>query len=123
MPIPADYQDIVNQLVKKTEHGAVYWRQDKFGIRVGFESSQFSLWAGDDEHTGEPFVAFALQDQDGSTIDSWYVEEHEGQDYSVMYQLFTAAKRHAAGVPEKLRALRAKLAEADKIGSPLDHDF
>jgi hypothetical protein len=120
MSIPADYRDIVVALLDKTDQGAVHWRQDKFDIGVSFEGSKFSLWAGHDDNTEEPFVAFALQDDKGATLDSWYVEEHDGTDYTMVHRLYQSAKRHAAGVPEKLRALREKIAAAKEIGSPPD---
>lgn len=116
MPIPADYKDIVVALLKKTDLGAVHWRQEKFGIGVSFEGAKFILWAGTDEHSDEQFVAFGLQDSSGATIDSWYVEEHDGPDFTTMDFLYKSAKRHAAGVPKILRELRAKLAEAGEIG-------
>ena len=120
MSIPTDYRDIVVVLADKTEQGSVHWRQDKFDIGVSFEGTKFALWAGNDEHTDEPFVAFALQDENGVTLDSWYVEESYGTDFTMVQRLYKAAKRHAAGVPEKLRALKAKIATAKEIGSPFD---
>lgn len=121
MPIPIDYREIITMLLHKTDNGLVYWRKGKFvAASVLFEEATFSLWAGNDEHTEEPFVAFALQDEDGATLDSWYVEQNDGTDYTLMHRLYTAAKRHIAGVPEKLRALREKIEHNKEVGIPPD---
>jgi hypothetical protein len=118
MPIPNDYHEIVNMLANKTDKGAVHWRSEKFDVSVVFDGARFAIWAGNDEHSEEPFVAFALQDSSGSTLDSWYVEEDEGSDYTLMHHLYKAAKRHAMGVPTKLKQLRDSLAAAEEVGDP-----
>lgn len=118
MSIPSDYADIVQMLLAKTDSGNVHWRKEKFDISVAIDGSRFSLWAGNDENSEEPFVAFALQDENGTTLDSWYVEENEGSAYAVMHRLYIAAKRQAHGVPSKLKQLRDKLAAAKEVGTP-----
>jgi len=105
-------------LVDKTEDGRVHWRKEKFGIAVNIDSAKFSIWGGNDENSEEPFVAFGLHDDPGNTIDSWYVEENEGSDYSLMHRLYQGAKRHASGVPEKLKLLKEKIAASKEIGKP-----
>lgn len=120
MPIPSDYRDIVTMLLTKTDQGLVQWRRDRFDTTVSIDGSRFSIWAGNDEHSEEPFVAFALQDAKGSTLDSWYVEEQEGSDYVLMLRLYSGAKRHASGVPDKLRVLREKIANSKIVGNTGD---
>lgn len=118
MSIPNDYREIVLMLIDKTDRGLVHWRKDKFGIVVSVDSSRFSIWGGNDEHSEEPFVAFGLHDGPGNTIDSWYVEENEGSDYNLMHRLYQGAKRYANGVPEKLKFLKDKIATSEEIGKP-----
>jgi hypothetical protein len=118
MPIPNEYREVVNLLSDKTDDGLVHWRSEKFDVSVVFEGSRFALWAGNDENSEEPFVAFALQDLSGTTLDSWYVEGHEGIDYTRMHNFYKSAKRHALGLPDKLRKLRESLASAKEIGLP-----
>lgn len=115
MPIPTDYRDIVAMLAAKTAEGNVHWRKDRYDLSVVLENAKFSIWAGNDEQSELPFVSFALHDTNGSTIDSWYVEEGES-DYSKMHQLYMSAKRHAAGVPDKLREIKNLLASTREIG-------
>jgi hypothetical protein len=115
MQIPNDYREIVNMLAEKTESGKVHWRKEKFDISVAIEKSRFSIWAGNDEHTERGFVAFALQDSKGATVDSWFVEEGD-DDYPLMQRFHGAAKRHALGVPAKLRQLAESISNASEIG-------
>ena len=117
MPIPNDYRDIVDMLLKKTDEGNVYWNNEKFDISVSIDGSRFGMWAGNDENTEEPFVSFGLQDSKGVTLDSWFVEENEGSDYTLMLRFYQAAKRHAAGVPNKLEQLRRSIASSERIGA------
>ena len=116
MAIPNDYREIVNLLVDKTKEGQVNWRSDRFNIYVFFEGARFIMWAGNDENTDEPFVAFGLGDKSGATLDSWFVDEREVPDYSTMFELYKSAKRYAAGVPDKLKKLREGLASSNAIG-------
>lgn len=118
MPMPPDYRELVDLLSEKTEQGMVHWNSDRFDVSVVFEGSRFAVWAGTDENSEEPFVAFALQDLKGATLDSWYVEEHEGADYTRMHNFFKSAKRHALGLPDKLKQLRESLAKASEVGKP-----
>ena len=115
MTIPSDYRDIVQMLAAKTDEGKVHWRRDTFELGVELEDTKFSLWAGNDEHTEVPFVAFALHGSNGATLDSWYVEEGDDH-YSLMHRFYTAAKRHAAGVPQKLKSIKELLAKTDTVG-------
>jgi hypothetical protein len=115
MPIPNDYKEIIAKLANKTDNGKVHWRKEKFDISVAIDKSRFSIWAGNDERSEEGFVAFALQDAKGATVDTWYVEEGD-EDYSQMLQFFGSAKRHALGVPATLRKLEESISNASEIG-------
>ena len=95
------------------------WRKDKYAIAVAVDKSKFTLWAGTDEHTDEPFVAFGLADNKGSVIDSWYVDESD-EDYQVVQQLYKAANRHALGVPNRLKELNAIISGLKIVGEPDD---
>ncbi len=115
MPIPTDYRDIVNALTVKTTAGNVKWQKDRFDISVTVDSSKFSLWAGNDEHSDEPFVALALRDLSGNVIDSWYVDESD-TDYALMFQLYKAANRIALGVPDRLKKLEELISQMKVVG-------
>lgn len=116
MSMPVEYRQIIQTLLFKTNQGVAHWKQETFQLAVTFGDSKFAMWAGSDEHSDEPFVAFALQDASGKTIDSWFVEQVDGEDYTMTRSLYTSANRRALGVPEKLRSLQERLAAADRIG-------
>ncbi|GAA6142603.1 hypothetical protein [Hydrogenophaga sp. 5NK40-0174] len=121
MPIPNDYKDIVTTLLEKTNSGRVHWKRTRFGIEVQVDKSGFKLWSGTDEHTDEAFVAFALNDMTGTTIDSWYVDAGDS-DFDRMNLLFIAAKRYAQGIPQKLRELKEAMSNQDYLGAPEKDD-
>lgn len=113
MPIPADYRDIVSVLAAKTDDGVLNWTDNSLQVSVEVNASVFRLWAGVDEQTDEGFVAFGLFDNSGKVLDSWYLDESD-QEYQVVHRLFTAARRHAAGVPTLLKDLAAQLSAMSK---------
>jgi hypothetical protein len=115
MPIPSDYRDIVASLLTKTDNGRVHWTRGRFGIEVEVEKSIFTLWAGTDENSEQAFVAFSLNDANGSTLDSWYVDEND-EDYDLMRRFFAAAKRYAHGIPQRLSFLKESIASLGYIG-------
>lgn len=116
MPIPNDYREITATLAEKTEQGVLSWKADNLHISVKIDDSKFSLWAGNDERTDEPFVAFGLFDSNDKIIDSWFVDESDN-DYTEVYRLYKAAQRHANGVPVLLRNLADRLSAMKKLSS------
>lgn len=115
MPIPKDYREIVSKLMRMTNEDRVNWKAGNFGVEVTVDRSRFTLWAGTDEHTEEPFVSFALMESNGQTLDSWFVDAND-DDFELMSNLQGAAKRHAMGIPQRLSELRNILDSAQKIG-------
>lgn len=123
MPIPKDYKDIIEKLAQATEDDRVNWQASRFGAEVIMKDSQFQIWAGTDEEVGRPFVSFALADKTGASIDTWYVDENEG-DYASMQRLYAAARRKAHGIDKRLDSIREALDEASVIGeSKKDDDW
>ena len=114
MPIPSDYAEIVTALTEKTQEGALRWEKSPFTVFAEIDRSKFSLWAGDDEITGTPFVAFSLSNADGETLDSWFLDESD-DDYQRVLDLFKAATRHAHGVPARLKELAIRIAGLTKV--------
>lgn len=117
MPIPNDYKEIIKALTGKTEEGNVGWRKDKYTISVTVDNTKIALWAGNDENSDVPFVAFGLYGPHGAVMDTWYIDESDG-DYAQVFQLYQSAHRHAQGVPARLKQLAGLISELKFIGSP-----
>jgi hypothetical protein len=117
MPIPKDYRDLLNALVGKTDDGRVNWRADSTGVEVGVDDSKVAIWAGTDERTDEGFVAFALKDLAGKTVDSWYVDAGD-EHYDFMNLFFLSAKRQALGIPDRIAKLKDSILNATTVGDP-----
>lgn len=112
--IPKDYRDLLNDLYRMTDDGRASWKADQHSVEIVIDDNKFILWAGTDERTEEGFVSFALRDLAGNTLDTWYVDAASG-DYDFMNSLFLAAKRHAYGIPDRLKVIRARIAGAKKL--------
>jgi hypothetical protein len=119
MPVPNDYRDIIKALSAKTEEGNVAWRKDKYTVSVTVDNTRFSLWAGNDENSDVPFVAFGMYGPEGTMVDSWYVDESDA-DYAETFQLYKSANRHAQGVPARLKELAGKISQMKIIGAQSD---
>lgn len=115
MAIPNDYKDIVETLYSATDEGRVKWSQARFGFEVAVQGSRFQIWSGTDEENGQAFVAFALTDEKGKTLDSWYVDESE-PEYEWMHKLFYGAKRQALGISKILAGLKEVFDKGGVIG-------
>lgn len=117
MPIPTDYRDIVTLLAAKTREGNVHWRRDRTNITLVVDQTKFALWIGTDEQSGKRFIALGLYDARGNVIDVWIVDQSDS-DYIEMHDFYQAAKRHALGLPDRLRKLTDRISSMSVIGTP-----
>ena len=113
MPIPIDYVGVIEQLEESTLAHILEWKNQKFGFETAIANSKFSIWAGDDGDTGIPFVAFAMLDESGNTLDSFYVEPDD-DDYETMRLFFSMAKRYALKIPSRLESVKKALQDLNK---------
>jgi hypothetical protein len=115
VPIPTEYSDIINILLEAAREGRVRWQGGRYAAVVSVSGSQFAIWAGTDEETGDPFVAFALQDPQGESLDNWYVDQGD-VGYEVMRELHQRARRQTQGIPQRLESLKKALKSSKVIG-------
>lgn len=119
MPIPSDYQNIVDNLLSATEAGRAKWGRTKFGFDISILESKFIIWSGTDEESDQGFVSFALADDAGKNLDTWYVDETDS-DYDKMQRLCNGAKRQALGIAKLLSSLQVAIQSGEIIGKSDD---
>lgn len=119
MPIPSDYKEIIENLFVATDSGRARWESTKFGFEISVLESRFMIWSGVDEENGVAFVSFALTDERGKNLDTWYVDESDG-DYELMHRLFSGAKRQALGISKILENLKSAIKSGEVIGGAKD---
>lgn len=115
MAIPSDYKDILDDLSKATAEGRVRWAATKFDVEVSVSGSKFTLWSGKDVTTKRNFVAFALSDHNGKTLDTWQVDECN-PEYDFMRDLYAGARRKAMEIPQRLASIREEFSKSGMIG-------
>lgn len=121
MPIPKDYLELMESLRQRTDDGKVRWTVDGASVDVTLGGERLSLWAGTDEQTEEGFVSFGLKDQKrgGDLLDSWYLDAGD-RDYDALNTLYLSAKRHALGIPDRLKKIQEAISKEGVIG---DEEF
>lgn len=115
MSIPNDYRDLLNSLTDLTDNARVNWKFDGHGVEVLIGKERLLIWAGTDERTDESFVSFALKDKAGNTLDTWYLDADD-EHFDFMNRLYLAAKRHALGIPDRLKRLQESLKKGGVVG-------
>ena len=119
MPIPSEYQEIISSLLSATNDGRAKWGKAKFGFEISVLESRFVIWSGTDEENDQGFVSFALSDDKGRTLDTWYVDESEAE-YDQMQRLFAGAKRNAFGISKILASIQSAIQSGGTIGESDD---
>src|ERR1022692_738665 len=114
MPIPYNYRDICEMLMKASHAGRVNWLDEGDTLVVRLPEYNLNLWRGEDN--AKRFVAFGLKTpgQKG-LIDNWYVEDGDA-DFPALQSLWEAAKHNSRDVAQKLDQLRQLLQGEDRIG-------
>lgn len=117
MPIPDHYKDICEMLLEATREGRVKWTEKGGTIAVAIPDFNVEIWSGSDDRTEREFVAVGLRDpKDQKLVDNWYVEEGD-EDFAILLDLWSSARRLARGVPNKLEALRGLLRRGGPVGN------
>lgn len=112
MKIPDIYSNFVYTLLEKTERGNLMWINNDSYMTETFtthidDSNSVNIWAGYAD-SGERFISFALIDRYGEVSDSWYVDRYD-EDFTLMQELYNAARRSANGINETIQNLQAIL--------------
>lgn len=114
MPIPSNYRDICEMLIKASDAGRVNWLEEGDTFVVRLPEYNLNLWSGEEE--GRSFIALGLKTPGlKGLIDSWYVDEGE-EDFGVLQRLLGAASHNSHRVAQKLDELRKLLKGDGKIG-------
>lgn len=115
MSIPDIYLNFVNTLLEKTKSGYLAWidsdSYETFATHIDGENS-VNVWTGYDD-SGERFISFALVGKHGEISDSWYVDRYDG-DFTLMQELYNAARRSANGINNTIQNLQAILDKKQK---------
>jgi hypothetical protein len=114
MPIPKDYQKIVETLSIKTSNGQVNWQESQIGVELTINGSKFSIWAGTDEETELAFVSLSLKDESGRHIDNWFVD-YGDKDFKLMNDFYLEAKRYASGVSDRLAKIQEIIGNSEYL--------
>jgi hypothetical protein len=116
MTIPSDYRDICKMLLDATNDDRVSWKIKGTTLTVLLPEFNLEIWSGTDEADENEFVAIGLRDPlSRKFFDNWHIEEGD-DDFKMMAELFSAARRRAHRIPEKLEAFRTLLRTEQRIG-------
>ncbi|MDP2401841.1 MAG: hypothetical protein Q8M66_07665 [Actinomycetota bacterium] len=119
--IPQAYVTLLSKLLERTKADDVNWREAaKDTFAVDFESFTLALASYFDSDQ-DPTVGVNLRNATGSVIDAFEVWESLDEDeYRLVYELFTLARRKALKIDRALDALARALDAPTPIGVPED---
>lgn len=110
MPIPDIYLNFIHTLLEKTQKGSLTWIKgdsyETFATSID-DINSVNVWTGYDD-SGEKFISFALISRYGEISDSWYVDRYD-VDFTLMQELYNAARRSANGINNTIQNLQAIL--------------
>lgn len=117
MPIPAEYEDLLENLLSKSRRGTVEWREaagNKSKFYIAF--SRFALEMFDGTNNDDSgFIVVALRGDSGNPLDSFWVDEGDA-GYGQLRELHALARRKARRIDVALAELKAEL-DSENPGS------
>ncbi|MEX1017492.1 MAG: hypothetical protein WDZ31_12185 [Phycisphaeraceae bacterium] len=125
MPIPEEFQTIVNKLIQKTKSGNVNWREaadaGQFFVPIGdvtisLDRSSRKTRSAQRLVTAKT-VIFRVLNSEASLVDSFTVSSvSDEEDFDRMNLLYEGAKRRARRVDEVIESIDNELDSEGEIG-------
>ena len=113
--IPEIYKEILDRLHIKSQNGEANWRttgRDNQYI-IYFQKFSLSIIYGYEESDNSCYILLSIYNENGESIDSFYVDDNSKEEYEFLEKLYQSAKRKALKIDE---AVSEMLLEVNKKG-------
>ena len=116
--IPDQYTNILNNLLHKSRNGQVNWLStaDDKEFLVQFSSFSLSIRIWWDEFNSTAEIMVKLRDNSGNVLDT-FSEGEDGPGWSLLEELFGAARRKALRIDEAIGEIEKELEVDDQVGA------
>jgi uncharacterized protein YrzB (UPF0473 family) len=116
MSIPAIYTDVINGLLQKSLSKEVIWDKTTNAdiFVVYFEKSSLALHQHSNQN--EVWITVDVINGNGEKIDSFLVSDEEGEEWNIINELFSVARRSALAIDNTIQGMLAELNKKGAIG-------
>lgn len=117
--IPNIYKDIIDGLQTKSQNGEANWRttgRDNEYI-IYFQKFSLSILYGYDENDESYYISISIYNENGESIDSFWVGNNLKEEYEFLQQLYQSAKRKALRIDEAITEIFSEVNKKGIIGN------
>jgi hypothetical protein len=114
--IPASYSNVINGLLQKSLSKEVIWdvTTDANVFVVYFKDSSLTLKQYNNQN--ESWITVDVINYKGDKIDSFWVSDEESEDWAIINELFSVARRSALAIDITIQGM---LTEINKKGTTI----
>jgi len=122
MSIPALYTNVINGLLKKSLSKEVIWdvTTNPNVFVVYFKDSSLTLHQHNNQN--ESWVSVDVIDYKGDRIDGFWVSEEENDDWAIINELFSVARRSALAIDTTIQSMLTEINQMGIVGKKRKND-
>ena len=122
MSIPALYTNVINGLLKKSLSKEVIWdvTTNPNVFVVYFKDSSLTLHQHNNQN--ESWVSVDVIDYKGDRIDGFWVSEEENDDWAIINELFSVARRSALAIDNTIQSMLTEINQIGIVGKKRKND-
>jgi len=116
MSIPVLYTDVINGLLQKSLSKEVIWdvTTDANVFVVYFKDSSLVLQQHGSQN--ESWISVDVIDYKGNKIDGFWVTDEENDDWAIISELFSVARRSALAIDKAVEGMLIEIKRTGTIG-------
>jgi hypothetical protein len=122
MNIPEQYSNVINGLLRKSLSKEVIWdvttNPDVFVVY--FKDSSLTLHLHNNQNGS--WISVDVIDYKGDKIDSFWVSEEESDDWAIINELFSVARRSALAIDITIQGMLTEINQKGIIGKKRKND-
>jgi hypothetical protein len=111
MPIPRDYENLIDRLVTLTHRRGIPWMEGSSEWMYLAPLQGFSVKLEDSGATDGVDYSVAIVNKDGEDVDSFTVTSADDADFGKIRDLWWTVRRQVARVDDAIRAIERQLEE------------
>ena len=116
MSIPSIYTDVINGLLQKSLSKEVVWDvTSKSNIFVVYFKDS-SLVINQHDNQNDLWISVDIINYNGEKIDGFWIADNEGDDWAIINELFSIARRSALAIDNTIHGMLSEINSTKTIG-------